>query len=153
MLNAYGKTYWLGVAPFTGAWIEMGYLRHLQWLRWSHPSRVRGLKFHHSGCAPHNPLSHPSRVRGLKSPTRRDRHQDDSVAPFTGAWIEMPGLSSVRPYPLRSHPSRVRGLKFKTPTDNLTHPGSHPSRVRGLKYDLPNRVLNHSSRTLHGCVD
>ena len=56
------------VAPFTGAWIEIKYITSGSICqRWSHPSRVRGLKF---------PLSYPYRSRS-------------GVAPFTGAWIEI----------------------------------------------------------------
>ena len=55
----------------------------------SHPSRVRGLKY----CLLQIPLkfakSHPSRVRGLKFRSRRSYFCDGSVAPFTGAWIEI----------------------------------------------------------------
>ena len=57
------------VAPFTGAWIEIGncMLRPCLAGFLSHPSRVRGLK---SVMSPMESLtqgpSHPSRVRGLK---------------------------------------------------------------------------------------
>ena len=33
------------------------------------------------------------------------------VAPFTGAWIEIPLAEFRHVFPLLSHPSRVRGLK------------------------------------------
>ncbi len=58
-----------GVAPFTGAWIEIALARL---------------------CGPLNRSSHPSRVRGLKygvDKIPRERR----VAPFTGAWIEIRG--------------------------------------------------------------
>ena len=79
-----------GVAPFTGAWIEIEsqYFNLLFW-KWSHPSRVRGLKYR---------LVSES---GLFLP----------VAPFTGAWIEMQSGSPVKVLAVSSHPSRVRGLK------------------------------------------
>ena len=56
------------VAPFTGAWIEIG-------------DSTRG------SSAPNG--SHPSRVRGLKSPGAPYQRRNSSVAPFTGAWIEI----------------------------------------------------------------
>ena len=34
-------------------------------------------------------MSHPSRVRGLKYYLRHDAEVLHTVAPFTGAWIEM----------------------------------------------------------------
>ena len=80
-----------------------------------------------------------------------------SVAPFTGAWIEIISAGGSAPSTMRSHPSRVRGLKYHEALDNdafdfvapftgawiemrtaSTRCGSksrsHPSRVRGLKY-------------------
>ena len=79
-------------------------------------------------------MSHPSRVRGLKLEKAGIVEDDGYVAPFTGAWIEIPDpfidpviFRAVAPftgawieiglaYPAsgrtnRSHPSRVRGLK------------------------------------------
>ena len=103
----------LGVAPFTGAWIEIN--PRFAWNAcntWSHPSRVRGLKCTNRlgrisgpagrtlhGCVDWNDalwlaytskrLSHPSRVRGLKYPSYHWLEYRRCVAPFTGAWIEM----------------------------------------------------------------
>ena len=57
-----------GVAPFTGAWIEI----------------AKNAKVSES-----NAKSHPSRVRGLKFPGQPHGPLDFSVAPFTGAWIEI----------------------------------------------------------------
>ena len=79
-----------------------------------------------------------------------------TVAPFTGAWIEIVIYLARRGSPGRSHPSRVRGLKYgqrrQNPVDGPVAPftgawiemmgrastsarksRSHPSRVRGLK--------------------
>ena len=76
----------------------------------SHPSRVRGLKWDPDLVDLQLLASHPSRVRGLKSPPLSPANSPDFVAPFTGAWVEIPppraGTASTR-----SHPSRVRGLK------------------------------------------
>ena len=55
------------VAPFTGAWIEIGNSNDLVLcVNASHPSRVRGLKFRQPSVPGHRYTSHPSRVRGLK---------------------------------------------------------------------------------------
>ena len=55
-----------------------------------------------------------------------------AVAPFTGAWIEI-GLA----YPASGRTNR-----------------SHPSRVRGLKYRaISTTEVVIDGRTLHGCVD
>ena len=81
------------VAPFTGAWIEMG-------------RRADG----RSGPV----QSHPSRVRGLKYDTADFFFcRQGVVAPFTGAWIEMNSHYPQYGEQLKSHPSRVRGLKFQ----------------------------------------
>ena len=56
------------VAPFTGAWIEIGTDAEI----WR--------------CIYE---SHPSRVRGLKSITGSGCSGCSDVAPFTGAWIEI----------------------------------------------------------------
>ena len=80
-----------GVAPFTGAWIEMQ--KVWQWPSFfclSHPSRVRGLKLFVGHVYFSPPFqSHPSRVRGLK------------------CWIYL-----ILTVMIGSHPSRVRGLKY-----------------------------------------
>ena len=56
-----------GVAPFTGAWIEIGSDAGYRMRPTSHPSRVRGLKCRHAlSRRPRRQESHPSRVRGLK---------------------------------------------------------------------------------------
>jgi len=56
------------VTPFTGVWIEIGNPRQCSELdRWSHPSRVCGLKF--------LMRIHPRRQA--------------EVTPFTGVWIEI----------------------------------------------------------------
>ena len=50
-------------------------------------------------------------MRGLKSVARVIYLTDDTVAPYTGAWIEINEIRTVKPNIL-SHPTRVRGLKF-----------------------------------------
>ena len=79
------------VAPFTGAWIEIGVWGTIvDVITGSHPSRVRGLKCR--GCC---------RFLSLRF-----------VAPFTGAWIEILATSARIDASMESHPSRVRGLKY-----------------------------------------
>ena len=59
-------------------------------------------------------MSHPSRVRGLKFSNKADEFEENlNVAPFTGAWIEIPPAWSTYGCMLGSHPSRVRGLKLR----------------------------------------
>ena len=60
------------------------------------------------------------------------RRASRSVAPFTGAWIEIP-VAARAPAASQSHPSRVRGLKWKSSERPGRKWPSHPSRVRGLK--------------------
>ena len=80
-----------------------------------------------TGCAG----SLPSRERGLKlrllapQPCRW-------VAPFAGAWIEMP-LSGLTIFLDKSLPSRERGLKFFASSPEPRQIRSLPSRERGLK--------------------
>ena len=67
----------MAVAPHTGAWIETLCMICGSFIRWSHPTRVRGLK--------------PSQVK------RIDDHV--KVAPHTGAWIETMRTASMSIYP------------------------------------------------------
>ena len=61
----------------------------------SHPMWVRGLKRppRFRSAAPLR--SHPMWVRGLKQLDREDALQDQSVAPYVGAWIETLFLSQL----------------------------------------------------------
>ena len=74
------------------------------------------------------------------------------VAPYTGAWIEI-GSAGATAFWYVSHPTRVRGLK--SPTSIFAHLSaqSHPTRVRGLKYQYACIRCLSARRTLHGCVD
>ena len=67
-------------------------------------------------------------------------HLFGGVAPFTGAWIEMPYLGSGCAI-AASLPSRERGLKSRVIADSLDAVGSLPSRERGLKF------LHHELKT------
>ena len=100
------------VAPFAGAWIEMMrmYTRH-RCIVWSLPSRERGLKYYPAAVQTTGCKSLPSRERGLKF---RDGLADvcrTDVAPFAGAWIEIPVISQLSRTVVWSLPSRERGLK------------------------------------------
>ena len=77
------------VAPFTGAWIEIG----------DQAQQGVGLR------------SLPSRERGLKFVGLDRQVVHVPVAPFTGAWIEIIGHAKHRIIG-RSLPSRERGLKL-----------------------------------------
>ena len=87
-------------------------------------------------------MSHPSRVRGLKLEKAGIVEDDGYVAPFTGAWIEIPDpfidpviFRAVAPF--TGAWIEIQAAKPAcTPAD-----ASHPSRVRGLKY--------HSRRPFH----
>ena len=63
-----------GVAPFTGAWIEIVYSERQAYLDRSLPSRERGLKLWEPGKTAEYP----------------------AVAPFTGAWIEIKAIRMRR---------------------------------------------------------
>ncbi len=55
----------------------------------SHPTRVRGLKFDLVTGNFTQLQSHPTRVRGLKYADCMDVMREYTVAPYTGAWIEI----------------------------------------------------------------
>ena len=101
-------------------------------------------------------LSLPSRERGLKSFNPTAENMAKWVAPFAGAWIEIPSITTITSWVL-SLPSRERGLKFPDTLldeyDTLVAPfagawieiacdstsiehclKSLPSRERGLKF-------------------
>ena len=124
------------------------------WMVSSLPSRERGLKYRSSEQADIAHGSLPSRERGLKCVWVSAYHKQVSVAPFTGAWIEICTHfikrwgKNVAPFtgawieilllltslkPLKSLPSRERGLKFSMKRVNKSVITSLPSRERGLK--------------------
>ena len=78
------------------------------------------------GCA-----SHPSRVRGLKYWDYGDYYMPRDVAPFTGAWIEIPKHGAIGS---RSVVAPFTGAWIEITMRSCTAPTS-------------------ISRTLHGCVD
>ena len=57
------------------------------------------------------------------------------VAPYAGAWIEIPQALKAN-MKIVSHPTRVRGLKSLKGDDLNAGLTSHPTRVRGLKFLL-----------------
>ena len=121
------------VAPFTGAWIEIPCSISFARVIMSLPSRERGLKFWlrpRCGCGP---WSLPSRERGLKFVASRLAARDAQVAPFTGAWIEIDQTLLDYVVSSESLPSRERGLKFLVGVEDGVGVLSLPSRERGLK--------------------
>ena len=80
------------------------------------------------------PLSHPSRVRGLKFFECVEFRELEIVAPFTGAWIEILGPSSI-PSPGPVAPFTGAWIEIdKMSVLTSSRIPSHPSRVRGLKF-------------------
>ena len=55
------------------------------------------------------------------------------VAPFAGAWIEIPEDKDAKMKELESLPSRERGLKCQDKSKDRKQYKSLPSRERGLK--------------------
>ena len=55
------------------------------------PSRERGLKWYQYNSFELTRQSLPSRERGLKFVGQNVESETKIVAPFTGAWIEIPG--------------------------------------------------------------
>ena len=138
------------------------------------PSRERGLKLSLRGCLPVQHGSLPSRERGLKCLPGVVVRLVVSVAPFTGAWIEMMSCTGTG-CSTTSLPSRERGLKSRLPCPRLCWqavapftgawieimcPIQHvkaskslPSRERGLKLSERGYPMSSLSRSLHGSVD
>ena len=142
------------VAPFAGAWIEIG----VNWSKLplsesSLPSRERGLKCRSRSRTAAAESSLPSRERGLKCENWYCNKLKVAVAPFAGAWIEI-CVAADGGQPLRrSLPSRERGLKYGVGHGSSLCNESLPSRERGLKY--PRTRLCHAvkCRSLRGSVD
>ncbi len=61
----------------------------------------------------------------------------NAVAPFAGAWIEIPLIAIARETS-PSLPSRERGLKYETVIVSIHAQVSLPSRERGLKFSWYN---------------
>ncbi len=78
-------------------------------------------------------MSLPTRERGLKSHIPKLYNFSPKVAPYAGAWIEIPRRRSNRRFRVMSLPPRERGLKFPWARSVLLNPPSLPTRERGLK--------------------
>ena len=78
------------VAPFAGAWIEIMEFGTLLTGKASIPSRERGLKCFSDLLGIVCTKSLPSRERGLKFQKSYIPVHMTIVAPFAGAWIEIP---------------------------------------------------------------
>ena len=78
--------------------------------------------------------------------------EDLSVAPFTGAWIEII-CDDLTDYVISVAPFTGAWIEITVRLTAVINTKSHPSRVRGLKsYNKRNQVT-YTCRTLHGCVD
>ena len=97
----------------------------------SHPTGVRGLKFHGGRGLAAQEVSHPTGVRGLKSRGPRIR-----------PWSWSP-----------SHPTGVRGLKSNGSGLIRARNASRPTGVRGLKLHERHERRIAFGRTPLGCVD
>ena len=76
------------------------------------------------------------------------------VAPFTGAWIEIPTVSWCLNSPYLSHPSRVRGLKSEIADAEMNYIEVAPFTGAWIEIDEMYKMVKElNSRTLHGCVD
>ena len=82
--------YLRSVAPFAGAWIEMLVYGFDIGGGKSLPSRERGLKSYGRSADYGQNQSLPSRERGLKLYQVGLENSQKFVAPFAGAWIEIP---------------------------------------------------------------
>ena len=124
----------MSVAPYTGAWIEMAVstknpakstssrptrarglkLRPYAYQNsaiMSRPTRARGLKSHAGAFSAVHTASRPTRARGLKFFQHCGAMIQVCVAPYTGAWIEIPNEKEPRCEAPWSRPTRARGLK------------------------------------------
>ena len=122
-----------GVAPYTGAWIEIFSGVCTSFDDGSLPTRERGLKFLLQGWARDGLTVAPYTGAWIEIGTRRRRRARGMVAPYTGAWIEMSiadGAASTRKWSL---PTRERGLKLCFRYEGHRRPESLPTRERGLK--------------------
>ena len=80
------------VAPFTGAWIEIG----ICLVEYLNPFLVA-----------------PFMGAWIEIIVVMGGTNNKHVAPFTGAWIEISCVTSTKVSVRKSHPSRVRGLKLR----------------------------------------
>ena len=92
------------VAPHVGAWIEISRTKSDVMMWRSHPTWVRGLKYHPRAAQFVKAGSHPTWVRGLKLSSSLSAACCAAVAPHVGAWIEIsarsgsPGYLPVAPH-------------------------------------------------------
>ena len=78
-------------------------------------------------------LSHPTRVRGLKCQQLLEHGVIDTVAPYTGAWIEI-SVYGGQLYEQRGAPYTGAWIEIAHVARIGRGSKSHPTRVRGLKY-------------------
>ena len=115
---------------------------------------MRGLKLHGSSASLLNLWSHPSRVRGLKFIIPVHLQAERLVAPLAGAWIEIhlsprsiiyPGVAPLAGawieisgifnamFPFLVAPLAGAWIEIACSVAVTSSMSSHPSRVRGLK--------------------
>ena len=91
-------------------------------------------------------------MRGLKFIRRKTNQSAVTVAPHTGAWIEIVKcVSTFKNIPVAPHTGawiEIFGQRHLV-LDIL----SHPTRVRGLKLSSAEGAKATLCRTPHGCVD
>ena len=82
--------YWTKVvAPFTGAWIEIGNKIDSGMQKASLPSRERGLKSEQGECSLGSHQVAPFTGAWIEIDSINLTDKQAPVAPFTGAWIEI----------------------------------------------------------------
>ena len=133
----------------------------------SHPTRVRGLKFHFVQSFVKNWIvaPHPGAWIEIEA-RRRIRRHEGAVAPHPGAWIEILIIRVVNfacrvaPHPgawieiihththtHTSHPTRVRGLKFAGVYKRVCveYVAPHPGAWIEIYYPHNKLIANHES--------
>jgi len=112
---------------------------------------VRGLELLNGNKITLIKWSHPSRVRGLEQKLAKKAGKEPGRT-LHGCVGWNVAIWATRACSCASHPSRVRGLEPETPLVIAETGLSHPSRVRGLEplWSLHQRAGIQSH--LHGCV-
>ena len=143
-----------GVAPFTGAWIEMGSRAVAKAKPAVAPFTGAWIEISPCWTAPQPCWSLPSRERGLKLLYHGFKPSYVHVAPFTGAWIEIPAATASGRKKSSSLPSRERGLKFDDGSVHAARRRVAPftgAWIEIRRWECP--CCPAACRSLHGSVD
>ena len=98
-------------------------------------------------------MSLPSRERGLKYHRIADHFLGPQVAPFAGAWIEIPVPLSLSP-PIMVAPFAGAWIEITVLSTSIQYLVSLPSRERGLKLNgVDVGTVAAQGRSLRGSVD